>query len=199
MVLIGLTGGIGSGKSTVAEGLVRRGAVLIDADAIVRELQEPGTVVFAEMVDRFGEGILKEDGTLDREAVAALVFSDAEALGALGRIVHPRVHDEIERRVAEHSRTDDVVVLDIPLLGEAGWPGIQGTIVVDLPPEVAVERLVDHRGFTEADALARIEAQLDRSERLAFADLVVDNSGPPEDLEGELDRAWRWIEELSGD
>lgn len=194
MVLIGLTGGIGSGKSTVARGLVERGAVLVDADAIVHELQRPGTVVFAEMLERFGEGILAPDGGLDRKAVAAIVFADDEALAALGAIVHPRVHEEIERRVAEQAGTGNVVVLDIPLLGEAGWPGISGTIVVDLPPEVAIERLVAHRGFTEGDARSRIEAQIDRQERLAFADLVVDNSGTPADLEVELDRAWAWIE-----
>lgn len=196
MVLVGLTGGIGSGKSTVAAGLVERGAVLVDADAIVHELQRPGTVVFSEMVERFGEGIVAEDGSLDRGAVADLVFSDPEALAALGSIVHPRVHEEIERRIEEQSGTDNVVLLDIPLLGEAGWPGLAGTIVVDLPVEVALERLVTHRGFSEEDARSRVEAQISRTERLAFADFVIDNSGTPEDLEEQLDLAWEWIATL---
>ena len=197
MLLIGLTGGIGSGKSSVAQRLVDRGAVLVDADAIVRELQTPGTVVFSEMVDRFGEGIVASDGTLDRAAVAELVFNDSEALTDLGLIVHPRVHSEIERRVKEQADTDNVVVLDIPLLGESGWPGLRGTIVVDLDPEVAVARLVEQRGFDEADARARIANQATREDRLALADFVVDNSGSPEDLDAEVDRLWAWLDGLA--
>ncbi|MEZ5268773.1 MAG: dephospho-CoA kinase [Microthrixaceae bacterium] len=196
MLLVGLTGGIGSGKSTVGRALVERGAVLVDADEIVRRLQSPGTNVFAEMVERFGSGIVAADGTLDRQAVAEIVFNDEAALADLGAIVHPRVHEEIERRVAEQVDTDNVVVLDIPLLGEAGWPGLQGTIVVDLHPDTAVSRLVEHRGFTEADALARIDAQIGRSERLGMADFVVENSGPLEDLETEIERLWEWIGSL---
>lgn len=196
MRLIGLTGGIGSGKSSVSAALARRGALVVDADAIVHELQRPGTVVFDEMVERFGPGIVAADGTLDRPAVAAIVFADPEALSDLGGIVHPRVHEEIERRVAEAAGSDQVVVLDIPLLDRNGWPGLEGTIVVDLDPEVAVERLVAHRGMPEADARARIANQADRQDRLALADFVIDNSGTLEDLEGEVDRAWTWIESL---
>lgn len=196
MLLVGLTGGIGSGKSSVAAALVDRGAVLVDADRIVHDLQRPGTVVFDEMVEAFGEGIVAADGSLDRKSVADIVFGDPEALARLGAIVHPRVHQEITRQVAEQADTDNVVVLDIPLLGEAGWPGILGTIVVDLPPEVAVERLVAHRGFSESDARARIEAQMDRDQRLAFADFVVDNSGTPDDLATEVERAWEWVQGL---
>jgi dephospho-CoA kinase len=191
--LIGLTGGIGSGKSSVSAALARRGARIIDADAIVRELQSPGTVVFAEMVDRFGPGIVAEDGSLDRQAVADIVFSDEQALADLGLIVHPRVHEEIERRVADAEGTDDVVVLDIPLLDRSGWPGLLGTVVVDLDPEVAIARLVEHRGFTEADARARIAAQIERSDRLELADFVVDNGGTLADLEVQVDRLWAWI------
>ena len=196
MRLIGLTGGIGSGKSSVSAALARRGALVVDADAIVHELQRPGTEVFAEMVERFGAGIVAADGTLDRPAVAAIVFNDPQALSDLGSIVHPRVHAEIERRVSEAAGTDRVVVLDIPLLDRNGWPGLEGTIVVDLDPEVAVERLVAHRGFAEDDARARIANQVDRAERLRLADFVVDNSGTLEDLEAEVDRAWAWIESM---
>ena len=194
MILVGLTGGIGSGKTTVSAGLARRGAVVVDADAIVHELQRPGTPVLAAMVDRFGPEILGRDGTLDRAAVAARVFGDPEALEDLGEIVHPPVRDEIFRRVIEQSETDNVVVLDIPLLAESGWEGLIGTIVVDLDPDVAVQRLVRSRGFTEADARARIANQASREERLAKASIVIDNSGGIEDLEPQLDRCWDWIE-----
>ena len=197
MRLIGLTGGIGSGKSSVSAALQRRGAVIIDADAIVRELQSPGTVVFDEMVERFGPGIVAADGTLDRAAVAGIVFSDADALADLGMIVHPRVHDEIERRVAAESETDHVVVLDIPLLDRSGWPGLAGTIVVDLDPEEAIRRLIAHRGFDETDARNRIANQATRDERLELADFVVDNGGDLDDLEREVDRAWDWIATLT--
>jgi len=196
--LIGLTGGIGAGKSTVSARLARKGAVVVDADAIVRELQAPGTVVFDEMVQRFGPGILGPDGELDRAAVAEIVFTDSSALADLGAIVHPRVHDEIERRLAEQAPTDNVVILDVPLLVESGWEGMQGTIVVDLDPELAVERLVRHRGFSEDDARNRIANQASRAERLAKADFVVDNHGSPEDVEVEVERAWEWIQSLPG-
>jgi dephospho-CoA kinase len=194
--LIGLTGGIGSGKSTVSASLARRGAVVVDADAIVHELQRPGTPVFEEMVERFGRTILAEDGGLDRSAVAEVVFSDKEALDALNAIVHPRVFEEIQRRVAEHEGTDAVVVLDIPLLGTPGWPGLQGRIVVDLDPEVAIDRLVADRGFTEADARSRIANQISREDRLAAADYVIDNEGSQAELESEVDLAWEWIQTL---
>ncbi len=196
MLLIGLTGGIGAGKSSVSAALAERGAVVIDADAIVKELQSPGTEVFAEMVERFGIGIVADDGTLDRSAVADVVFTDPQALADLGAIVHPRVHAEIERRIAEQASTDRVVVLDIPLLAEAGWPGLLGTIVVDLDPEVAIARLVAHRGFTEADARNRIANQMEREQRLSKADFVVDNHGDPLALQAEVDRAWAWIRSI---
>lgn len=193
VLLIGLTGGIGAGKSSVSAALAERGAVVVDADAIVKELQEPGTEVFAEMVGRFGLGIVSEDGSLDRAAVAEVVFTDPQALADLGAIVHPRVHAEIERRIAEQADTDNVVVLDIPLLAEAGWPGLAGTIVVDLDPEVAIARLVAHRGFSEDDARNRIANQIDRAQRLSTADFVVDNHGDAPALDAEVDRAWAWI------
>ena len=196
MKLIGLTGGIGSGKSTVSAALVRRGAVLVDADAIVHDLQRPGTIVFSDMVELFGDGIVAPAGTLDRAAVADIVFGDEQALSDLGMIVHPRVHEEIERRVAEQADGDNVVVLDIPLLDRNGWPGLVGTIVVDLDPEVAVRRLVEHRGFEESDARARMANQASREDRLELADHVVDNSGSAGELEAEVDACWEWIQGL---
>lgn len=196
MRLIGLTGGIGAGKSTVSAGLAVRGAVIIDADVIVRDLQEPGTPVFIEMVERFGPGIVGADGELDRVAVAELVFSDETALADLGAIVHPRVHEEIQRRLEELAKTDHVVILDVPLLVESGWQGMIGTIVVDLHPDVAVARLVEHRGFSEADARSRIAKQATREHRLSRADFVIDNHGHPHELEAEIERAWEWIQSL---
>jgi len=198
MILVGLTGGIGSGKSTVSSALAERGAVVVDADAIVHELQAPGTPVLAAMVDRFGSEILAADGTLDRAAVAARVFGDDEALADLGRIVHPPVREEIFRRVVEQAETDNIVILDIPLLTESGWEGIAGTIVVDLDPEVAVDRLVAFRGFSRADAEARVARQATREERLAKASVVIDNSGSVEDLGPQIEAAWEWIRSLGG-
>lgn len=198
MRLIGLTGGIGAGKSTVSAGLAAKGAAVIDADAIVRELQQPGTVVFTEMVERFGPGVVTADGELDRAAIAEVVFTDETALADLGAIVHPRVHEEIQRRLDEYGPTDRVVILDVPLLVESGWEGMLGTIVVDLDPEVAVQRLIEHRGFTEDDARNRIAQQATREHRLSKADFVIDNYGQPHELDPEIDRAWEWIQALDG-
>lgn len=145
------------------------------------------------MVERFGEGILRPDGTLDRAAVAALVFGDPDSLADLNAIVHPAVGAEIARQLEVAAGTDDVVVLDVPLLLESGRTDLAGVIVVDLDPEEAVARLVAHRGFDEADARARIARQLPRHERVARADLVIDNHGTVEDLEAEIDRCWTWI------
>lgn len=197
MLLVGLTGGIGAGKSTVSLGLAKRGAVVVDADAIVRELQQPGTQVFKEMEERFGPGILDESGQLDRAAVADLVFTDATALADLGAIVHPRVHEEIARRIEEQSTTDSVVILDVPLLVESGWEDLRGTIVVDLDPEVAISRLIEFRGFSEQDARNRIAKQASRSDRLARADFVIDNHGQPHELDDQIALAWQWIQSLA--
>tara|TARA_B100000446_G_scaffold109721_1_gene102445 strand:- start:131 stop:778 length:648 start_codon:yes stop_codon:yes gene_type:complete len=193
MLEIGLTGGIGSGKSTVAAMLVDRGASLLDADAIVRDLQTPGTPVFTAMVERWGDRILDDDGGLDRQAVADIVFADADELAALNGIVHPAVGDEMTRRREALADTDATVILDIPLLVESGHQGLAGVIVVDVDPEVAVARLVAGRGFTPDDARSRIARQASREERLGRADLVVDNGGSLEDLTREVDRAWSWI------
>jgi len=195
--VVGLTGGIGSGKSTVAALLVARGAHLVDADLIVRELQEPGQPVFEAMVERFGAEIVGPDGTLDRQGVANVVFSDPEALAALNAIVHPAVGAEMVRRVKEHEGTDDVVVVDIPLLNVATSAiGMDGVLVVDVPVETQVARLVEFRGFPEADARARIGRQITREERLAGADFVIDNAGDQASLVAQVDAAWQWIATL---
>lgn len=196
MLEIGLTGGIGSGKSTVAAMLVERGAVLLDADAMVRELQMQGMPVLAAMVQRWGDRILDAAGGLDRQAVADIVFADPDELTALNLIVHPAVGDEMTRRRAELSGTDATVILDIPLLVESGHKGLAGIVVVDVDPEVAVERLVAGRGFTATDARNRISRQASRSQRLERADLVVDNSGTLDDLVHQVDLAWEWIATL---
>lgn len=196
MLLIGLTGGIGSGKSTVSALLAERGAVVIDADAIVHELQAPGQPVLAAMVERFGAEILDEAGALRRQAVADIVFNDTQALADLGAIVHPAVHAEIERRMAEQVRTGNVVILDVPLLVESGRDDMAGLLVVDVDPEIAIARLVEHRGFSEADARARVARQASREQRVAKADVVLDNSGTVADLERQVAHAWTWIESL---
>lgn len=196
MILVGLTGGIGSGKSTVSARLAARGAVILDADAITREVQLPGSPVLVELAERFGPEVIAADGSLERQALADIVFTDPEALKALNAIVHPAVGREMNRRMIEQRTTTNVVILDIPLLTENPREGLQGRIVVDVPVETQVERLVKHRGFDEADARARIGRQASRNERLATADFVVDNSGAPEDLEPQIDRLWRWLTSL---
>ena len=197
MILIGLTGGIGSGKSTVSARLAELGARVIDADAITREVQQPGTEVFAAIVERFGDGVVAADGSLDRTALAAKVFGDPDELKALTDIVHPAVGVTIAERMAEAAGTDDVVVLDVPLLVESGRDDMAAMVVVDLDPEVAVQRLVEHRGFAEEDARARISRQASREDRLARADKVLDNSGSVEDLLAQVDAAWPWIQAQS--
>lgn len=196
MILVGLTGGIGSGKSTISSLLEGKGAVIIDADAIVREVQLPGSAVLAELAEKFGSEVLAADGSLDRQAVANIVFTDPDALKALNAIVHPAVGKEMNRRMIEQRTTDHVVVLDIPLLTENPREGLQGKIVVDVPVEVQVERLVKYRGFDEADARARISRQATREQRLATADFVVDNSGDLADLQPQIEKLWQWLKSL---
>jgi dephospho-CoA kinase len=196
VILVGLTGGIGSGKSTISSLLEGKGAVIIDADAIVREVQLPGSAVLAELAEKFGSEVLAADGSLDRQAVANIVFTDPDALKALNAIVHPAVGKEMNRRMIEQRTTDHVVVLDIPLLTENPREGLQGKIVVDVPVEVQVERLVKYRGFDETDARARISRQATREQRLATADFVVDNSGDLADLQPQIDKLWQWLNSL---
>lgn len=196
MILVGLTGGIGSGKSTVSAMLAARGAEVIDADLITREVQLPGSVVVEKIARRFGRDVLDDSGALLRAKLAKIVFADANALSDLNAIVHPAVRAEIARRVDLLAPSDRIVVLDIPLLTENRRVAIQAKIVVDVPVEQQVERLVSSRGFTESDARARIANQSSREERLRDADFVIDNSGDIEDLDPQIDKLWKWIGSL---
>ena len=196
MILVGLTGGIGAGKSTVSAMLAERGAVIVDADRIARELQSPGSPVLEQMAERFGPEIITDDGSLDRPAVAKIVFNDEAALKDLNSIVHPAMQSEIQRQIDAQRGTDRVVVLDFPLLGENPRKGLAATIVVDIPVEVAVERLVEQRGMDEGDARARITSQLSRDERLSSATHVIDNGGDRDSLTAQVDSLWGQLLEL---
>jgi dephospho-CoA kinase len=196
MLVIGLTGGIGSGKSTVSKLLAEMGAVIIDADAIVHEVQAPGGAAYAPMVEHFGDGVVQADGTLDRQAIAEIVFKDPDELTALNAIVHPLVGQAIMDRMQAEAETDHVVILDVPLLVESGRSDMAGTIVVDAPVEIAVARAVARGPASEADVRARIAKQATREERLAKADVVIDNSGSMEELRAQVAKAWGWIQDL---
>ncbi|MEV6470906.1 dephospho-CoA kinase [Streptomyces sp. NPDC051657] len=190
MLKVGLTGGIGAGKSEVSRLLVKYGAVLIDSDRIAREVVEPGTPGLAAVVEEFGPGVLTAEGELDRPALGSLVFADAERLAALNAIVHPLVG----ARAAERERAapeDAVVVHDVPLLTENGLaPLYDLVVVVDASVGTQLERLVTLRGMTESDARARMAAQATRDQRRAVADLIVDNDGPLEALEPQVRAVW---------
>ena len=202
MVVVGLTGAIGSGKSTVSAMLAARGAVVVDADLLARQAVEPGGPAHPAVVERFGPAVLAEDGTVDRRALADVVFADPAALADLNAIVHPAVASAVAERLAAEAEGDGdkVVVLDVPLLVESAEvvPALAGVVVVDCPPELAVRRLVERRGMAEADVRARMAAQASREERLARADVVIDNSRDLDHLAAEVDRAWAWIEGLRG-
>ena len=196
MILVGLTGGIGSGKSTVSSKLAARGAEIIDADVVTRDVQQPGSPVVAAIVERFGDQVIDESGALRRAALAEIVFAEPEALRDLNAIVHPAVFVEIKRRVDELAASQKIVVLDIPLLTENPRGDLQGKVVVDVPVDLQVDRLVRYRGFTEADARARIARQSTREDRLKDADFVIENSGTVEDLDGQLEELWAWVMSL---
>jgi len=168
--------------------------VIVDADLIARQIVEPGQPALAAIVDRFGDGVIAEDGTLDRPALAAIVFGDDEARRHLERITHPAIQAEMARQTLE-APPDGVVILDIPLLKVRREP-MAGVIVVDVGEELAVARLVGQRGFDEGDARRRIEAQISREDRRAIADIVVDNGGDLEHLQQEIHRVEAWLEVL---
>ena len=198
MLAIGLTGGIGAGKSTVADLLVARGAKLVDADLIAREVVTPGGPAYQPLIERFGPGIVDPDGLIDRPALAELVFGHPEALADLNAITHPAIGTEMISRKDGYAGTDEIVVLDIPLLRpiHREMLGLAAVVVVDVPTELALERLVTQRGMAAADAEARIGSQADRATRLDGADLVIDNSGDHDRLGAEVDRVWAALAEL---
>jgi dephospho-CoA kinase len=194
MIVVALTGGIGSGKSTVSQRLAARGAVVVDADAIVRDLQRAGSPLLVRLAERFGAQIIGPDGELDRPGLAAIAFRDDQALTDLNDLVHPEVRAEIARRIAAEAGTDHVVVVDTPLLEVSPDSGFAAVIVVDAPVDVAVERLVAQRGMDESDARARIAKQIGRDERLAKADRIIDNSGDLNALDDQLAELWEWLQ-----
>jgi dephospho-CoA kinase len=196
MIVVGLTGGIGSGKSTVSALLAERGAVVVDADLATRLVQEPGSPVLDALAERFGAHVITASGALDRAALAAIAFADEAALKDLNTIVHPAVGAEMNRQVLAQRETDHVVVMDIPLLTENPRHGLQARIVVDVPVEAQVERLVTHRGFDEADARARIARQSSREDRLKLATHVIDNSGDLDALVPQVDELWAELRAL---
>lgn len=198
MLKVGLTGGIGAGKSEVSRLLASYGAVLIDADVIAREVVEPGTAGLAAVVAEFGADILREDGALDRPRLGGIVFGDPARLRALNAIVHPLVRDRSGELEAA-AGTESVVVHDVPLLAENGLaPLYDIVIVVDASPRTQLDRLVRLRGMSEDDARARMSAQANREDRLAAADFVIDNDGPLEALEPQVRKVWDTLVERAG-
>ena len=193
MLRVGLTGGIGSGKSEVSRRLAALGAVVLDADAAARAVVEPGTPGLKRIAETFGPGVLRPDGALDRAKLAEIVFADDAARKKLNAIVHPLVHEHMraaEQAAVQAGGDDLIVVHAVPLLAEGGRAGeFDLVIVVDLPPETQVERLAG-RGMPEEQARARIAAQATREQRLAVADIVIDNSGTLADLDRQLSEIW---------
>ncbi|MDQ1020373.1 dephospho-CoA kinase [Streptomyces afghaniensis] len=197
MLKVGLTGGIGAGKSEVSRLLVERGAVLIDADRIAREVVAPGTPGLAAVVETFGEEVLAADGGLDRPRLGSIVFADAAKLATLNAIVHPLVGAR-SRELEEAAADDAVVVHDVPLLTENGLaPLYDVVIVVEARPETQLDRLVRLRGMSEEDARARMAAQATREQRREIADIVIDNDVPLEDLERRVKDVWAELERRS--
>ena len=195
MLLVGLTGGIGSGKSTVARMLAARGAVVLDADAFARDAVAAGTPGFRAVVERFGREIVGPEGELDRGRLAAIVFADDEARRDLEAIVHPEVRRRLLRSIEAHTDADDILVIDSPLLVEAGQGGsVQLLVVVTAPEEAQLERLATGRGMSERDVRARMAAQMPLEEKAAKADVVLDNAGDLKDLERQVERLWRDLE-----
>ena len=189
-MVIGLTGGIGSGKSSAAHFFAERGAVVVDADVLAHAATAPGGAAHPAVIERFGPGIVAPDGSIDRGALADVVFADPAARTDLEALVHPAVLEAIDRRLTAEAATDSVVVVVVPLLVEVGWDGADAVVVVDCPEEVAIRRLVEERGMDEADVRRRLAAQADRATRLARADHVLTNDGTLDDLRRQVGALW---------
>ena len=206
MTEFAITGGIGSGKSTVSAALETRGAKLVDADEVVRELQRPNGEIFTNLVQEFGEIIINEDGQLNRQKLADIAFSDPGDLEKLNKIVHPAVGKEMAKRRNAFIRQGYIVLVDIPLLvtsegtlARKEYQDFTGKIVIDCDEKIAVSRLVKFRGFREDDAWARIDKQASRKQRLEVADFVIDNNGDNDSLEVQIDSCWSWMTSLDSE
>jgi dephospho-CoA kinase len=200
VIRVGLTGGIGSGKSTVAEMLVERGAVVVDGDQIARELVMPGSPALTAIVERYGQQVVHEDGTLDRAGLADIVFPDPDALADLDAIMHPRIAARAAEMLDEAARTGAAaVVYDMPLLVEGGQADeFDLVVVVHAPVPMRLARLAV-RGIRVDDAHERMQRQATDEERAAVADILIDNSGDVDDLTAQVDRAWHLITAAAGE
>ena len=202
MLRVGLTGGIGSGKSEVSKRLAAYGAALIDADVAARAVVEPGTPGLGEITAVFGPQVLLPDGRLNRERLGQIVFADDSALAKLNAIVHPLVHErtqQLEQQAAATLGPGGIIVHDVPLLAENGLQnGFDTVIVVDAPDDQRLQRLIETRGMTADHARERMAAQAGRDQRLAIADIVVDNSGTLADLDQQVAEVWSVLHDLAG-
>jgi dephospho-CoA kinase len=197
MLRVGLTGGIGAGKSEVSQLLAAQGAVVIDADAVAREVVAPGTPGLAEVAAAFGAGVLRPDGSLDRAALGEIVFASPELRERLNAIVHPKVRARMGE-LEQAAGTAGIVVHDVPLIAENGLAGdYDVVVVVDAPARVQVDRLVRHRGMTREQAAARMAAQASSKERLAIAGIVIDNSGSLGELDRQVGELWTELRRMA--
>jgi dephospho-CoA kinase len=198
MLNVGLTGGIGAGKSEVTRRFAALGARIIDADAIAREVVEPGTPGLASVIEEFGEGVRAADGSLDREAVAAIVFGDDDARARLNAIVHPLIGERVFAKLADYEAEDPdgILINDVPLIAESGVADrYQVIVVVDAPVQTQLDRLVGLRGMTREAAQARIDVQASREQRLALATHVIVNDGDLDSLQTQIDEVWKALQE----
>lgn len=202
MLRVGLTGGIGSGKSEVSRRLAARGASIIDADLAARDVVQPGTPGLGEIAAVFGPRVLRPDGSLDREQLGQLVFADPGLRAKLNAIVHPLVHErmrQLEQQAIAAAGPAAIIVHDVPLLAENGLGrGFDTVLVVDAPDDQRVQRLTATRGMTAAHAQDRMAAQASRQQRLAIADIVIDNSGTLDDLDRRVEEVWAVLRDLAG-
>ncbi len=203
MPVIGLAGGIASGKSTVGEILRRKGALVIDADAVAHEIVEPGLPALAEIRERFGDQVITPDGWLDRAALGRIVFDDPAARRDLNNIMHPRIYEEIHQRV-RGQKPGRIIVFEAALLAETyeealEWLEIDAVVVVDSPPELQYRRLMGGRGLSRQEAEQRIASQANRDDRRARANYVIDNVGSLEDLEQSVDQMWAHLQKIDPD
>jgi len=193
MLNVGLTGGIAGGKSTVAKMFQEKGAYLIDFDLLAHSLEEPGGLAWKGVVDNFGQGILREDGAIDREKLGAIVFRDNDKLKELNRIVHPLVFREWEQQIAdiEKKKSDAIIISDIPLLIEVGKMGaVDLVLLVYISKEDQIRRLMERDGFSRIEALVRLDSQMSIDEKLVYSDLVIDNGGSLEETREHVDDVW---------